>query len=233
MTDTAHEANLLDRVREVRYGGLTCWTDGARVMPSLSSYDPGGATGQVAFLSLVGPQASVRAVWARLKSFDPATAKKSRRGRTPTSDVRVANTPVLRYELCNPEGGWLYDAKAPIPNGPSRDWLHLVLYHSGAVPFGRAGKDHAGRPEADWLLIGDNLPVRLQRALSSRLPLPLSVEWSWLLWERAQTHIRLSRHKVPLLVEAPGFGMPVYSCSPVLDDWHDLIKKLAQSKELF
>ena len=137
------------------------------------------------FVSLLGPQQSVKALWARLLKGERATLHLAACGRT-------------RFCRLAPEGpkGWrFYSASLPAVSG----------YQGVLAP--EAARATAERP--DFLLLPRSeadTAVLHQRFLNRRVDLPLLPAWADWLWARAQKR----QEAVPLV----SYGLAAYHCRP-------------------
>lgn len=211
------DENLLDSLREVKFGGLTCWSDGCRIGATNAM---GGKNG-IVFLSLIGPQVAVRAVWAKLLERTPKNQKEARRA----SAVKVQGI----GEVARADETFMYDVKAPL-KGPSSDWTHVAMVDSRLSNF--AAQVGAGK---DFLVMGDKLPQRLMAGLNARMAIPFAPEWADLLWRAGQQPIggdSSCKYAIPLR-ELRGFGAPMWLVSGNDTHWKELLRKLARTKELF
>ena len=211
------DENLLDSLREVKFGGLTCWSDGCR----LGEHSAMGGKNGIVFLSLIGPQVAVRAVWAKLLERSPKNQKEARRG----AAVRVHGL----GDIARAEDTFMYDVKAPLA-GPSSDWTHVAMVDSRLSNFAA----QVGN-ERDFLVMGDKLPQRLMAGLNARMAIPFAPEWADLLWLRAREPIggeSSCKYTTPLR-ELRGFGPPMWLVSGKSVHWQELLRKLAKTKELF
>jgi len=166
----------------VQAGGFTVSTDAFVWEADL---DPSAGRMRLWFLSLLGPQQALKAIWARLLKGELVTISREALGQ-------------VRFGALAPEGpkGWRsYGASLPAAAGHQ-----LVLLPE--VARQAATRD-------DFLLLprsAEDAPLTHLRFLDRRVDLPLHPSWHDWLWERA---LRTSE-VIPLEAE----GILAYHCTP-------------------
>lgn len=145
------------------------------------------------FLSLVGSQVALRAVWARLLKGEQATV--------------LVDGPLGRasFATLGPEGagGWRAHAAAL----PSAGGHQLALFPASSF-FLAERDDFIVIPPPRRSLRGVPLPTRHYRFLNRRVDLPLHPTWAAWLWERAL------RQGEATALETYGLDGPAYRCAP-------------------
>ena len=155
------------------------------------------------FLSLLGPQQAVKALWARLVKGEIAT-------------LSVETLGQARFCRLAPDGpqGWRFlTASLPIAAGYQGVLVPQVACHS---------------PEAlDFLLLpcDSHAAATLHyRFLNRRVDLPLHPTWANWLWQRAL----LAGEATPL----EALGLLAYRCQPQLDTLRDDLTKAVRHRTL-
>jgi hypothetical protein len=173
---------VADTLTILHAAGFTAYVDAFAWEPDPG---PGSYRHRLWFLSLLGPQQSVKALWARLIKGEVAS-------------LRVEDNGATRFCALAPGGprGWRFFT-ASLPNAAG--------YHGVLVPemaFYTAER-------SDFLLLPqgeEEAPDLHYRFLNRRLDLPLHKQWTIWLWERGLG----SGEIVPLEAR----GLAAYSCTP-------------------
>lgn len=147
--------------------------------------DPAARRMRLWFLSLLGPQQSLKALWARLLKGEPATLSRKALGQA-------------RFCVLAPEGPrtWrTYTAGLPAAAG------HQLVLLPEAARYGSAREDFLLLPRTP-----EEVPLLHFRFLDRRVDLPLHVGWHGWLWERA---LRTGES-----VELEAEGIVAFRCTP-------------------
>jgi hypothetical protein len=150
-----------DAISLLQAGGFTANIDAFAWEPDP---DPAARRMRLWFLSLLGPQQSLKALWARLLKGEPATLSRKALGQA-------------RFCVLAPEGPrtWrTYTAGLPAAAG------HQLVLLPEAARYAAAREDFL-------LLLRtiEEAPLLYFRFLDRRVDLPLHVGWHGWLWERA------------------------------------------------
>jgi hypothetical protein len=147
--------------------------------------DPSARSMRLWFLSLLGPQESVKALWARLVKGEMATLSFEEFGAS-------------RFCALAPEGprAWRFY---------TANLRAAAAYHAMLVP--EAALYARDRPDFLLLVRGpDEAPMLHYRFLNRRLDLPLHSDWASWLWDRALS----TGEAIPL----ESTGLIAYRCAP-------------------
>lgn len=190
---------------------VVCWA----ALPS-ESYDNPGPLAEIVFLSLIGPQKKLKAVWAALMD------NKREQIKLPFQQSTYYGEETKYLGARRLEGKGRYRTfwnREPLPESGMG---HVVIECAQAI------RPEVGKP-FPHIVGADGTPdlVRFVRQLDLALRLPLDPAWAQHLWDAA-LHADKAMQRPQLIVKLPSHGCQVYWVRADQDaQWAKIIARLA------